>query len=111
MLSNVLKLLSQWKDFKIILQNFKLYCTSFYFKVNDHFEGEVDESGNIFLKNANITVSEPIDFKFKKGGIINISENIELKGSLLLDCLILKNKNNELFNIYIDEERKLNKRC
>lgn len=108
MLNNFLKILSSWQEFKINLQKFKLYCNSFYFNVNENFQGEIDNNGSILMKSINAEITENLNLKIHQNSKINVLQSIEIDGIFILDNLYIKNKKQELFKIYIDENGKLN---
>lgn len=108
MLNNFLKILSSWQEFKINLQHFKLYCNAFYFNVNDNFQGEIDSNGSILMKSINAEITENLNLKIHKNSKINVLQCIEIDGIFILDHLVLRNKNKELYKIFIDENGKLN---
>jgi len=96
MINHILKLLHTLKEFKIKLQNFILECNSFYFKMNDQFEGEISENGDISLYTS-------LNLNLKENCKINIDKHLEIDGYIITNHILLKDKKQNLYNIEIND--------
>lgn len=95
MIHHILKLLNTLKEFKINLQNFILECNSFYIRMNDKFEGEISENGDFSLYT-------PLNLKFEDDCKINIDKNLEIDGFVIVNHILIKDKEQNLYNIEVN---------
>jgi hypothetical protein len=105
MLSRLLNLLSQWENVRLSLQNIYIQLKSFLLQINT-FRLNINEDGHIHMNQLNLDIENSCIINMNEISYLNIQKNVEINGCLVVDKICMK-QNNEIYEIYIDENKNL----
>jgi hypothetical protein len=107
MIEKVLGMLGTWKKFNLTLQNFFLNVRSINFLLNNKSYFRLDDNENAYLEHLNLTIEKSCHIHMNDSTTIFCDKDIIIDGSqFVVNNLYLK-QNNQLYNLYIDENNEI----